>query len=324
MTSQTLRQSVICLLKRNHFLVETYQFIHEKNQNRKLKIRYSVRSGTLSVHCPRSFDDRCVKSLELFMLAFERAKSEIRNSFRLTLCVGDKPDRIRKKRMFAYCRADDQKDVILFPDFSFVNWWQTGMDNYEECIREILAASEKEPEYDTLFWIGNADTHPSREILCRMAEIDPRIEAYGMKWAVKDGRPAPVKFVSLTDHTRYRYLIDVQGRGWSARTKVLLFTGRCLFLADRKWKDYWYEWIKPFVHYIPVKEDLSDLSEKLDWAQAHPEETQRIAENAKQFAVKHLTRDAAVSYLQKLLIAYANHEDCTDGLQFATESGTEE
>ena len=62
----------------------------------------------------------------------------------------------------------------------------------------------------------------------------------------------------------------------------------------------------PFEHYIPVKEDLSDLIERLDWAEANPEEVQKIAENAQSFAREKLTRKAALSYLTETIVRCAN------------------
>jgi hypothetical protein len=98
-------------------------------------------------------------------------------------------------------------------------------------------------------------------------------------------------------------LIDIEGVGYSARTKLLLFTGRPLFLQERRHIEYWYQWLRPWQHYIPVASDLSDLIERIEWANRHQAECRRIAENAQQFALKHLTRDAAVDYLQEVLTA---------------------
>lgn len=78
------------------------------------------------------------------------------------------------------------------------------------------------------------------------------------------------QIVSLEDHTKYKYLIDASGQGYSARIKYLLFSRRPLFIIDR---EYW-DWIGidliPWVHFIPVKADLSDLLDQINWADNHP------------------------------------------------------
>lgn len=172
---------------------------------------------------------------------------------------------------------------------------------------------KKKAIYPQLFWIGNVKTHPTRELLCTLAEKDKRIKAIGMNWNRVDKQKTMNGFdtyVSLPDHCQYKYLIDMMGRGWSARTKILMFSGRPLFIQDRKWTEYWYKDIKPFVHYIPVKADLSDLSTQISWAESHQQEAQQIAINAQKFACEYLTREAAINYLKNALIKYING-DCS-------------
>jgi hypothetical protein len=42
--------------------------------------------------------------------------------------------------------------------------------------------------------------------------------------------------------------------------------------------DFWFrKYLVPMVNYVPIKYDLSDLVEKLDWLVSHDEEAQRIA-----------------------------------------------
>jgi hypothetical protein len=41
--------------------------------------------------------------------------------------------------------------------------------------------------------------------------------------------------------------------------------------------------LKPFVHYLPIKEDMSDVEEMINWAEDHPEQTRIIAERSTLF-----------------------------------------
>lgn len=277
-----------------------------------IRVDYAAAEQVLSIRCPYSFEDRAIKSLEMFMMAFEYAKPRINKDLHALICFEDYPERILTKRViFSYTSgeavgAGRRNNIVMIPDFCFLNWKESGMTDYEDCCHEMLELSKKPPQYDTLFWIGNTKTHPTRKMLCALSEKDPRIEAYGMDWKYSDGRAVPTRFISLQDHTKYKYLIDVQGRGYSGRTKMLMFSGRPLFIADRKWKEFWYQDLVPFKHYIPVKEDLSDLTAQLDWVEANPEEAQRIAENAQAFARERLTRKAALRYLENTIVSCAN------------------
>jgi spore maturation protein CgeB len=45
--------------------------------------------------------------------------------------------------------------------------------------------------------------------------------------------------------------------------------------------------LKPFVHYIPIKKDFSDLFEKIEYLKNNDKEAERIAKNAQEFAREH-------------------------------------
>lgn len=38
-----------------------------------------------------------------------------------------------------------------------------------------------------------------------------------------------------------------------------------MIFADTVWYEWYYDILKPWVHYVPVKRDLSDLVEKIEW-----------------------------------------------------------
>ena len=50
------------------------------------------------------------------------------------------------------------------------------------------------------------------------------------------------------------------------------------------------------MHYVPVKQDLSDLKEKFDWYEAHPEQAQKISQHATDLAL----RLASEEYIREL------------------------
>ena len=67
-------------------------------------------------------------------------------------------------------------------------------------------------------------------------------------------------------------------------------------------KDYIHDYIKPFVHYVPVQSDLSDLLEKLEWAESHPKEAQRISDNATELIKKLKTLEGFEPLFQEYLL----------------------
>ena len=54
-------------------------------------------------------------------------------------------------------------------------------------------------------------------------------------------------------------------------------------------------------HYILIKEDLSDLEEKIGWCQDHEEECTKIAKNGLDFYNKYLSKEGMYDYFYNLI-----------------------
>jgi hypothetical protein len=93
------------------------------------------------------------------------------------------------------------------------------------------------------------------------------------------GIPAAGESMDLETLATYKYHIDIGGGGgttWSGTLEKLAMPG-VLFHHVTPTKDYFHDLLVPYVHYIPVKDDLSDLREKYEWAESHPQQAKQIA-----------------------------------------------
>lgn len=63
-----------------------------------------------------------------------------------------------------------------------------------------------------------------------------------------------------------------------------------------------YSWVdgklEPWIHYIPVNRDLSDLDDKIKWADTNPERVKVIIENMTKLSP---TRKDAVEHVRKII-----------------------
>ena len=64
--------------------------------------------------------------------------------------------------------------------------------------------------------------------------------------------------------------------------------------------------MRPYVHYVPIRPDLSDLLQKIRWLQANDDKARLIAQNAMQFVTVNRSPLAIDCYWLKLLLAYAS------------------
>lgn len=190
------------------------------------------------------------------------------------------------------------------PDFTFSHWDFAHVYSFKNAVSEIMRAAELAPAIHKVGWYGNIKTalpdvieYHTRPLLHKLGKQFPNILDIHHVYHTEHNS---ANFCSLPDLTKYMYLIDIGGNGWSGRLKFLLFMRRPLFLVDRVYVDYFYEDLKPWIHYIPVRADLSDLMEKIYWAETHFEEAWAIAENTYQFAIENFAEDKVLARVRSV------------------------
>lgn len=117
--------------------------------------------------------------------------------------------------------------------------------------------------------------------------------------------------MGLEDQNQYRYLMDVDGNGWSGRFHRLLSTN-AVVLKSTIFPEWYQERIIPWVHYVPIKVDYTDLYDVMAFFIGNPENGQgahesmakRIAEQGKQFAKEHWRRVDMAAYMFRLVLEY--------------------
>jgi hypothetical protein len=65
--------------------------------------------------------------------------------------------------------------------------------------------------------------------------------------------------------------------------------------------------LEEYVHYVPVKEDLSNLIIQIEWCKKHDKECKKIAENARELYLMKLNKSGLFDYLEnKLKLIHSN------------------
>jgi hypothetical protein len=88
-------------------------------------------------------------------------------------------------------------------------------------------------------------------------------------------------WVFSRDLVKYKYILDIDGMAstWDA-TAWKMNAGSVLFKTDSGWRQWFYDDFLPWVHYIPVADDFSDLDEKFEWCESHEKECKIIVKNS--------------------------------------------
>ncbi|MGD0465833.1 MAG: glycosyl transferase family 90 [Gammaproteobacteria bacterium] len=112
-------------------------------------------------------------------------------------------------------------------------------------------------------------------------------------------------FVNPTYHLKYKYLISIDGNTASwYRIPWILFSNSVLLKQDSSNIQWFYSAIKPYVHYIPLKKDLSDIFEKITWLKNNDKKAQQISINATNFVKENLTPEKIDQHIVLILKEY--------------------
>lgn len=118
------------------------------------------------------------------------------------------------------------------------------------------------------------------------------------------GKLTLVDKLSPEQQSNYKFIINVDGHVSAFRLSLELSMGSVILLVDSvdKWKLWFSDFLRPYVHFVPVKSDLSNLMDQIEWCLNHQNECKTIVANALHFYKKYLSKKGILDNLQKTLI----------------------
>lgn len=178
-------------------------------------------------------------------------------------------------------RVAASSDRVTTPTFNhFLASWHD--------LQNVTQLGKKQPlpwskRVDKLVWRGSVsyggNVHPVRHAVRRL----------GLHHRSMFDVEGP--YLTLGDQARYRYTVYTPGalNAFAWRLPAQLALGMLVFMpVDRS--DSWFSVaLKPGVHYVAIRSDLTDLVAKVQWAQAHPTESEAIAMRARAFVLQQYT-----------------------------------
>lgn len=256
--------------------------------------RIVLNENTFNFYDFGGYEDRNMSTIKLIINAL-KSNEEIFYNKQID-CIVNTTDHTNHN-FLSYANPFDKYKTI--PCFTFDAWKQIGIDSFENMVSDIKEKANQPYISDKLFWAGSINPHimprceyqkianENEKIICESIDFErtnpDRLTAYN--------------FVSLPDHTKYKYLIDLEGMGWSARLKFLCFTKRVLFINNRPHLEWWMHGLKDWHNCIIVDRNLEDLVEKFNYIENNPKLYNDIANNLYEFACKTLTLDNVNSHI---------------------------
>jgi hypothetical protein len=202
-----------------------------------------------------------------------------------------------------------------------------GMGDYDNDIKHISEVSNTYPwsmKQDKLIWRGsgtgglwnneNLDSKPRYRIflecekdklkeicdigLSGLFQTLPNVEIRNEKILLKGNIP-------FDDWMNYKYELILDGNGSPAgRIDRQLAHNSLILMQETSAHQMYTKYLKPHKHYIPIKSNVSDLSDAYEWAAKNEEIVLQIIKNANQFT-EYIKTDPVLAYTGALLLKYA-------------------
>ncbi|XP_050399295.1 protein O-glucosyltransferase 2 [Patella vulgata] len=212
--------------------------------------------------------------------------------------------------IFSWCGSDDSHDIVM-PTYDITEATLEMMGRISLDIFSTQANSDPkwEDKIEKGFWRGR-DSRQERLDLVMMSRKNPDLinaSLTNMFFFPKDeGKYGKiVKAISFFDFFKYKYQINIDGTVAAYRLPYLLTGSSVVFKQDSPYYEHFYHQLKPNVHYVPFKRDLSDLLEKIRWAKENDENVKNIAKNANNFVRENLNPKDIYCYHVKLFDKYS-------------------
>ncbi len=129
------------------------------------------------------------------------------------------------------------------------------------------------------------------------------------------------KFEPVDSITHYRYCIDIDGfsNSWSGLFRKLLSGTAVLKVRSPVgFRQWYYDRLEEWKHYVPISSDLSDLIEKVKWLRANDDKALEIAKKAQELALSMMYASEVTSSSKTIATAIlaqsasASRPDATD------------
>lgn len=289
-------------------------------ESRQFGILYQFINGKWYRESSCLFPSRC-EGIEYFLNKIS-TESSLKDT-ELVINVRDWPQvhKLRHKSsqplVFSFSK-DHQYLDILYPAWAFwsggpaIDTFPTGIGKWDQ-LSTLISKNQgtwqsKEPK---VFFRGSRTSEERDPLILLSRKHNELIDAQYTKnqaWRSKKDtlghEPAPI--VSFEEHCKYKYLINLRGVAASFRLKHLFLCNSVVLNVESTMVEFFYHSLKPWVHYVPIRSDLSDLLDKINFLKENDQLAREIAQRGYDFIKDNLTNEQVKLYWKNLLSKYTH------------------
>ncbi|RVE71419.1 hypothetical protein OJAV_G00051630 [Oryzias javanicus] len=233
----------------------------------------------------------------------------------LFINVGDWPLETRTEGavpIFSWCGSVESRDIVL-PTYEVTH---STLETLRGVTNDLLSVQGNTGpvwanKTERAFFRGR-DSREERLQLALMSKRNPELLDAGITaWFFFRDREKHVgksPLVGFFDFFKYKYQVNVDGTVAAYRFPYLMLGNSLVLKQDSQYYEHFYLHLKAGTHYVPVRRDLSDLLEKVQWAKDNDAEAEQMG-RAGQEAARELLQPARLyCYYHTALRAYAERQ----------------
>lgn len=118
--------------------------------------------------------------------------------------------------------------------------------------------------------------------------------------------------VKEVDHMKFKYLASIDGNTctWK-RVPWIMLSNSVLLKQETDNIEWFYSAIKPYEHYVPMNNRLTNIFQQLDWMKLHDSEVHQISTNAQNFVMNNLMPEDILAHTAIILNEYSKIQQNT-------------
>ncbi|MEE0889573.1 MAG: glycosyl transferase family 90 [Bacteroidales bacterium] len=154
-------------------------------------------------------------------------------------------------------------------------------------IRHFIFVKDKtkfEDKIPKILFRGAAHGKPNRQMFIEKWIDNPICD---IKDTAKDSINPPQwqsKPISIKQQLRYKYIMAIEGNDVASNLKWIMSSNSIAVMPRPKYETWFMEGcLIPNYHYIEIKDDFSDLIERVNYYEQHPEKAKAIIKNANEY-----------------------------------------
>ena len=204
----------------------------------------------------------------------------------------------KNKYILCFSKRINDPSAICFPDIYYIlykgykknlNYIDNNLVKWDNKINKLIYRGNNNNGYIYNFIDYKNKNKNPRQYFCEKFKNNKFIDLDNNK-------------LSKSKQIKYKYILDIDGytNSWEG-TVWKLYSGSVVIKQKSIWKQWYYDELKEWIHYVPINNDFSNLEVVINWCINNDSICKQIAINSRKFIKEKLNNKYVLNKITKSL-----------------------